>query len=276
MRCTIRCATATHCGRGTAPSPRCSHRGTRAPRSMRVLRALRRRRAHHRAHRAESARPRDLSGLRDDARAACPALQRGARALPEPAPRRARRRPRTAPTSIVDLLARCHSRRSPPRCCAKAASSPTATIAELDELRAIQNNCGAFLLDLEARERAAQRHRQSQGRVQPRARLLHRGHARADRQRAGRLPAAPDAEERRALHHAGAESVRGQGALRAGTRARAREAALRGSCSTTLAPHSPALQRAAARARRRSTRSPRSPSAQPRWTGTRPNSSTSR
>jgi hypothetical protein len=49
--------------------------------------------------------------------------------------------------------------------------------AELDELRAIQNDCGAFLLDMEKRERETHRHRQPAGRVQPRPRLLHRGHA---------------------------------------------------------------------------------------------------
>jgi DNA mismatch repair protein MutS len=52
--------------------------------------------------------------------------------------------------------------------------------AELDELRAIQTNCDAFLLELEARERA-HRHRQPARAVQQGARLLHRGHPARDK-----------------------------------------------------------------------------------------------
>ncbi len=73
----------------------------------------------------------------------------------------------------------------------------------------------------------AQRHREPQGRVQPRPRVLHRSHKRQRGASSGRLPTPADAEERRALHHAGAEIVRGQGALRAGTRARPRKTPLR-------------------------------------------------
>ena len=73
----------------------------------------------------------------------------------------------------------------------------------------------------------AHRHRQPQGRIQPRARLLHRGHARARAEDPRRLPPPADAQERRALHHARAEGVRGSRAVGAGARARARKAALR-------------------------------------------------
>ena len=52
-----------------------------------------------------------------------------------------------------------------------------------------------------ARE-GAHRHRQPARAVQQGARLLHRGHAGPAGQGAGRLPPPPDAEERRALHHA--------------------------------------------------------------------------
>jgi DNA mismatch repair protein MutS len=51
--------------------------------------------------------------------------------------------------------------------------------AELDELRAIQTNCDAFLLELETRERARTGIPNLQGAVQQGARLLHRGHGRA-------------------------------------------------------------------------------------------------
>jgi DNA mismatch repair protein MutS len=99
--------------------------------------------------------------------------------------------------------------------------------AELDELRAIDAHCGEFLLDLEKRERERTAIPSLKGRVQPRARLLHRGDPRARGQGAGRLPAPADAQERGALHHAGAQSLRGQGAVGAGTCARARARALR-------------------------------------------------
>ena len=107
--------------------------------------------------------------------------------------------------------------------------------AELDELRDIGRDCDAFLLDLEAPRARAHRHREPARAVQQGARLLHRGRRRARRQGAGRLPAPPDAEERRALHHAGAQGLRGQGAVGAGARAGAREAALRGAARRAAA-----------------------------------------
>ena len=81
--------------------------------------------------------------------------------------------------------------------------------------------------DRPPRHRDENRHRADAG-IQPRARLLHRGDQRAGREGARRLPAPPDAEERRALHHAGTESLRGQGALGARPRAGAGEAPVRG------------------------------------------------
>ena len=57
-----------------------------------------------------------------------------------------------------------------------------------------------------------------------------------------RLPPPADAEERRALHHAGAEGVRGQGAVGAGPLAGPRKAALRARSSTTSLPAIPTLQ----------------------------------
>ena len=70
----------------------------------------------------------------------------------------------------------------------------------------------------------AHRLRQPALRLQPRAGLLHRGQPQPGRPGAGRLGAPPDGEECRALHHTGAEVVRGQSAGRprpvAGPRAR--------------------------------------------------------
>ena len=108
----------------------------------------------------------------------------------------------------------------------------------------------------------AHRHRQPQGRVQPRPRLLHRGQQRAVGPGARRLPAAADAEERRALHHAGAEDLRGQGALGAGPRARPREAALRDAAARARRRRSPRC-RTSPRRSPRSTCCRRSPNA--RW-----------
>jgi DNA mismatch repair protein MutS len=195
---------------------------------------LRRRRAHHRAHRAAQRAPARPVGT-----AGTLALLPGCR----------RRSPAASAQRLQALRGSLHRSRNWSRCSdaaicrnrlvssARAASSPTAYDAELDELRAIQNNCGEFLLALETRERDAHRHRQSEGRIQPRARLLHRSHPRAVGQGARRLPAPADAEKRRALHHARAEDLRGQGALGAGARAGAREAAVR-QLLETCAAHS--------------------------------------
>ena len=79
--------------------------------------------------------------------------------------------------------------------------------------------------------------------VQQGARLLHRGDAGQARKRAGRLPAPADDEERRALHHARAEGVRGQGAVGAGARAGAREGALRAAARRAAAASRGALGR---------------------------------
>ena len=73
----------------------------------------------------------------------------------------------------------------------------------------------------------ADRHRQPQGRLQQGLRLLHRDHARAGREGPGRLHPQADRQERRALHHARAEGVRGQGPPRRGPRLRARIRAVR-------------------------------------------------
>ena len=183
-----------------------------------------RRRAHHRAHRAAPGAP---------ARAGRPA--RTLQALPALRSRgagTARRCWRELHGALQPARRspRCWPRRSPTNrrcCCATAASSPPASTPSSTSCARISQNCDAFLLDLEARERA----RTGIANLRVQFNKVHGFYievtASQPRQGAGRLPAPPDAEERRALHHARAEGLRGQGAVGAGARAGAREVALR-------------------------------------------------
>jgi DNA mismatch repair protein MutS len=110
--------------------------------------------------------------------------------------------------------------------------------AELDELRGIQTNCGAFLLELEARERE----RTGIANLRVEYNRVHGFYIEVSRQRrqgARRLPPPPDAEERRALHHAGTQGLRGQG-LSAKERALAREKLLYEELLDALAADIPA------------------------------------
>ncbi len=97
--------------------------------------------------------------------------------------------------------------------------------ATLDELRGIGANCDAFLLDLETRERA----RTGIANLRVQFNKVHGFYIEVTQGQVDKvpgLPAPPDAEERRALHHARAQGLRGQGPVGAGPRAGAREAAL--------------------------------------------------
>ena len=120
----------------------------------------------------------------------------------------------------------------------RAATTPRST-----NLRSIDDDCDAFLAaDGGARARA-HRHRQPARRLQQRARLLHRGDARPDRPRPGRLPPPPDAEERRALHHAAnSRPSRTRRCRRANGRSRASGSST-SSCSTRSPRRSPQWQR---------------------------------
>ena len=98
-----------------------------------------------------SARPRDLSGLRDTLRvlpelcaAAGRPRGRGWRSWPQTLQPRPR---------LLDLLTRA-IKAEPSAVVREGGVIADGYDGELDELRAIQNNCGAFLLDLETRERA--------------------------------------------------------------------------------------------------------------------------
>ena len=132
-----------------------------------------------------------------------------------------------------------------------------------DELRDISENCGQFPDRSRSARALAHRHREPARRIQQGARLLHRGHARPDRQGARRLPSAPDAEERRAPHHARAEDLEDK-ALSAQERALARERVLYD--AQALLPFIPECQRVAS-ALAGSTCSPHSPNAPARSTG---------
>ena len=129
------------------------------------------------AHRAAAR----LAGLRDTlarAAGAAPLLA----PLDAPTPRAARAR---AAACTQPMAARCLQRAIAPsrrRCCAKAASSPTATTPSSTSCARSSTNCRAVPARSRSARARAHRHRQSQGRVQPRARLLHRSHARARRE----------------------------------------------------------------------------------------------
>jgi DNA mismatch repair protein MutS len=116
--------------------------------------------------------------------------------------------------------------------------------ADLDELRALNDNCGAFLVELEARERE----RTGIANLKVEYNRVHGFYIEVSNanatQGSRRLPPPADAEERRALHHAGTQGFRGQGAVRPGARAGARKAALR-ELLTGLQADLPQLQRIA-------------------------------
>jgi DNA mismatch repair protein MutS len=99
----------------------------------------------------QSARPRDLSGLRDT-------LQRlpdfGAALAAALCPRLAQLAADLAPQDDLAALLAAAIRPEPAAVLRDGGVIADGYDAELDELRAIQSNCGQFLLDLEGRERA--------------------------------------------------------------------------------------------------------------------------
>ncbi len=98
-----------------------------------------------------SARPRDLASLRDSL-AALPELQAALDGLESP--RLAAIRAQTAPRGDLVGLLRRAIQAEPAAVIRDGGVIADGYDAELDELRGIQNNCGEFLLDLEAREKA--------------------------------------------------------------------------------------------------------------------------
>ena len=179
----IRCARRTRPPRGTPRSPRwVDDRAARATRSRASSRAPSTSSASPRASRSRRARPRDLAGLRDTL-ARLPAIARALRG--DRAGAAASRRSPPTSTSMprwAALLARADRARAggagARRRRHRRRLRRRARRAARDRrpLRRVPGRAGS------ARARA-HRHRQPQGRVQPRARLLHRGHARARRAR---------------------------------------------------------------------------------------------
>ena len=135
--------------------------------------------------------------------------------------------------------------------------------AELDELRTISRSGKQVIAEMEERERARTGIALAEGPLQPRLRLLHRDLEVEPARRAGRLPPQADDRRRRALHHAGAEGIRREGARRRRADPRARARDLRARCAARVAAEAPRIQddgaraRHARRARRRSPRPPR-------------------
>ena len=117
--------------------------------------------------------------------------------------------------------------------------------AELDELRQIARGGKDWIARFQASEIDAHRHRQPQGRLQSGVRLLHRDHPRPRQQDPRQLSAQADAQERRALHHAGAEGVRGKSPVRRGTQPAARIRAVRRPCAIRWPPRRPGCCRPA-------------------------------
>ncbi len=98
-----------------------------------------------------TARPRDLAGLRDTL-ATLPALHAALSDCDEPALAEAARALRPEPAVHARLAAAL--RDEPAAAVRDGGVIRDGFDAELDELRAIQNDCGAFLLEMEGRERA--------------------------------------------------------------------------------------------------------------------------
>jgi DNA mismatch repair protein MutS len=189
-----------------------------------------------------SARPRDLSGLRDT-------LQR----LPE-------LHAALAPFSggrLAELREALAPQVQPVQHLAAAIRAEPATVlrdggviadgydAELDELRAIQSDCGAFLMELETRERA----RSGIPGLKVEFNRVHGFYVEVTRAQSDKVPA--DYRRRQTLKNAERYitpelKAFEDKALSAQERALARERLLYDEVLTALAPHIPALQAAAA------------------------------
>ena len=176
--CTIRCATATRSGARqdaveTLAAPAAPAHSSRC---ATLLKRVRRRGAHHRAHRAAAPRARATSPGCATTLELLPALQHAARRRVEPAPGRAG-------------AAGCAARRRCSTCSPRDQAEPGAVVREggviadgyrrragrtaRDPERTAARSCSTW-------RRASARAPASptSGRIQPRARLLHRGHAR--------------------------------------------------------------------------------------------------
>jgi DNA mismatch repair protein MutS len=189
-----------------------------------------------------SARPRDLSGLRDTL-ARLPELNAVlAGAL---TPRMVQLAAALAPQDDLTALLAAAIRAEPAAVLREGGVIADGFDAELDELRAIQNNCGQFLLDLEARERA----RTGIANLKVEYNRVHGFYIELTRAQADKAP--DDYRRRQTLKNAERYitpelKTFEDKALSAQDRALAREKFLYDRLLDDLAVHIPALQRAAA------------------------------
>ncbi|HET7595695.1 MAG TPA: DNA mismatch repair protein MutS, partial [Burkholderiales bacterium] len=190
----------------------------------------------------KSARPRDLSGLRETL-ARLPAIS-AVLAL-APAPRLAELAVALAPQDELQALLSRAIRDEPAAVLREGGVIADGFDAELDELRAIQTNCGQFLTDLEARERA----RSGIANLKVEYNRVHGFYIEVTRSQSDHVP--DDYRRRQTLKNAERFitpelKVFEDKALSAQERALAREKFLFDRLLDELAPHIAALQRAAA------------------------------
>ena len=190
----------------------------------------------------KSARPRDLSGL-------CATLTR----LPElakllcasPSPHLSALAGSVAPSDALPALLAAAVRPEPSVVLREGGVIADGYDSELDELRAIQNNCGEFLLALEARERE----RSGISNLKVEYNRVHGFYIEVTRANADKVP--EDYRRRQTLKNAERYitpelKTFEDKALSAQERALAREKLLYELLLNALVPHLPALQRAAA------------------------------
>ncbi len=190
----------------------------------------------------KSARPRDLSGLRDTL-ARLPQVSARVAALDSPG-LQALAMDVQPLESVAALLARA-VQPEPAPVVREGGVIADGFDTELDELRAIQNNCGQFLLDLEARERA----RTGIANLKVEYNRVHGFYIEVTRVQSGKVP--DDYRRRQTLKNAERYitpelKTFEDKALSAQERALAREKLLYDQLLDQLAPAIPSLQRVAA------------------------------
>jgi DNA mismatch repair protein MutS len=188
-----------------------------------------------------SARPRDLSGLRETLKA-LPAL--GPVLMSLSSPRIAELARALAPQEKVTGLLEAAIKPEPASVLREGGVIADGYDAELDELRGIQTNCGQFLLDLEARERA----RSGIANLKVEYNRVHGFYIEVTRAQSDKVP--DDYRRRQTLKNAERYitpelKAFEDKALSAQERALAREKLLYDRLLDDLAPHIPRLQAAA-------------------------------
>jgi len=190
----------------------------------------------------KSARPRDLSGLRETLER----LPQLSEALAShPAPRLAELARALAPQDDLGALLAAAIKPLPAAVLREGGVIAEGYDAELDELRALQSNCGQFLVQLETRERA----RTGIANLKVEYNRVHGFYIEVTRAQSERVPA--DYRRRQTLKNAERYitpelKAFEDKALSAQERALAREKLLYDQLLDKLATHIPALQRAAA------------------------------